>query len=443
VSVSVHNQQALLNELYAERKALSREIGRRKAEGRRADDLVEQARAISARIKELTADGRAPGERAEAEPATWATAVATSAAGVTALQADWQDLGARGAAPSPFLTWEWMASWCETYEDAGLIQCLTVRDAAGRLVGIVPLFLSQRRDRKLSRRQLGFISTYGPSWGNYLELIHTPEALDAVVAATVEHLQKTRGEWRDLKLLRVPVEAQCAFPLIRALLRRDWQVVVRPAPPAAVHALPDEPEAVIASLASAKLRERLRGAQRRLAAEHPRHAFSTCPSRDELGAWLEPVMRLNADRRSMLSRPSNFLDAQYRECFLRSMQRFWEAGWLRVVRLEINGDVAAAMPFLIYRDTCYSLNPGWKPEYADYRVGHLIFVRAMELAVGEGARKFDLLPGYDAYKFQYASGQRQVMDICAWHGRPQMLRSLVGELAAAVAGRAVRLGKGG
>ena len=419
--------QVTIAELDQQRKALSREIGQRKARGEPVTDLLERSRRTSAQIAALS--GGRPRVRPEARPEGQETTtdVLSTAGAVVALRDEWRELLDRCLPDSLYLTWEWMASWYETYEDEGAIRCLTVRDDGGHLLGVVPLFLSERHDRKLSRRQIGFASTYGHSWGSFLEVISPPEAYGTVAAATAQYLRSIRAEWDCVKFLRVPGEAQSLGPLVSALASQQWQVGVRPYMRCAVMALPEDPGDVVASIASPKLRQHCRAAERRLQADYPRHTWQLCTTEEQVVPQIERCMALNVRRRAWLGRTSAFAQPQRRLCVQRALRRFWQAGWLRLLRLEVDGEPAGFKVYLVYRQRASLLISAWASEYARYELGHLLFAHALSLAAEEGARHADFLIGEEWYKKQYTRATRQLLDIVVWPNRLQLGRALLGE----------------
>ena len=408
-----------------ERKALSRAIGERKARGESVADLVARSRALSAQMAELSRP--ATGRTGEEPHRPTTTDVLTTVPQVVALRDEWNELAGRSPAQSPFLTWPWMASWYETYGDAGHIRCLAVRDGAGHLVGLAPLFLGRHRDAQegLNRRQIGFASTCGYSWGVYLELVAAPHAQETVAEAAAAYLHAGADDWDCVKLLRVPAESPTTWPLVQALAGHGWRVTVRRnSLRGSVMSLPTDPAAILAALRSAKLRDNIRHAQRRLARDHPRHAFRLCADRSELGERLEEYMALNVARRRHLREPSYFRYPPYRACSAQALQRFWEAGWLRLLLLELEGRPVGFEPFLVYRQRVYLLTPAWSLEEAEHEVGHLLFVQAMATAIAEGAREADFLVGTDTYKARYASLSRSLLNLTAWPSRRHEARSL-------------------
>lgn len=437
--MGAHQEQSPANvsELEEERRRLSREIGERKARGEPTAGLVQRSRELSAAIKRLTPPRTVAAPARQAAPvAAWTAEVLSSAAQVVGLRDEWCELLARATPRSPFLTWEWVASWYETHEEAGDVRCLLVRDAAGHLVGLVPLFLSRRRDAKLGRRELGFASTYGHAWGSYLEPVYIPRAEHEVVQRLITYLHSVRDEWDCAKFLRMPAEAESAWPLVCAAGGHEWQVAVRPHPPLAVLALPAQTADVTDLLASAKLRRNCRAARRRLQRDYPQHRFRPWADLEELPGLLEAHVSLNIKGRTVRGLATNFGALPYRECFRRAAQRLAAVGRLRVACLEIEGQVAGTLFCVPQRRTLYLWSLAWDWRWGDYEVAHLLFLEALRAGREEGATAADFLMGEDRYKLRYTREARRVVDVVIWQKRLQMARSIGGELSGHAVARA-------
>jgi hypothetical protein len=430
-------------QLDKERRAVCGQIGPRKARGEAVDDLLEQSRVLSAQIDELRAQQQATVEESQSDAGQWRTEVLTSAEQVGALRDEWRELLARCSLPSPFLAWEWMMSWYETYEDEGSVRCLAVRDATGSLAGLAPLFLSGRRDPKLGRRQIGFASTCGSYWGKYLQLIHTPETEDAVAQATIEYLGSIRDEWDCAKFLHVPVEANSAWPFVGPMVATGWHVRLGEVERGAVALLPADGQDIVATFPSHNLRNNCRRALGRLQANHPQHAFRFFAPGAELDELIEKHMQLNVQRRSQLGVSSNFQSSKYRLCFTRTAKRFAETGRLRIALLEIEGEVAATLFCLLSGETLYLWSSAWAPQWADHDVSHLVLVETLKGGMREGAREASFIGGGDQYTYGYGSARHLLMDITVWQNRRQMVQSTCGELWGSAVGCVRSLGRQG
>lgn len=118
---------------------------------------------------------------------------------------EWSDLLSRSTADRLFLSWEWQAAWWTTFARAhGLqLRCLAVRNRAGRLVGIAPMYVHAATQRNVASRRLQFIGNIwrGPSTmrTEYLEFV-LDERVEAEVARTICSRLIEDSSWDDLVL---------------------------------------------------------------------------------------------------------------------------------------------------------------------------------------------------------------------------------------------------
>jgi CelD/BcsL family acetyltransferase involved in cellulose biosynthesis len=106
--------------------------------------------------------------------------------------------------------------------------------------------------------------------------------------------------------------------------------------------------------------------------------------------------------------------------------RFAEKGWLRTYVLSAGGRTRAVLHAFRFRDTCSAYITGHDPDPAwkNYSVVSMLFARAIEDAIREGASYFDFLRGDEWYKSRWgASFERSNVRLLA--GRPSWLASLV------------------
>jgi CelD/BcsL family acetyltransferase involved in cellulose biosynthesis len=76
-----------------------------------------------------------------------------------ALRDEWNTLLSSSPSDNPFLTWEWLFSWWMVFRDARALRILTVRNDAGALVGILPLYCKRTFYYGLPVTEFAFIGT--------------------------------------------------------------------------------------------------------------------------------------------------------------------------------------------------------------------------------------------------------------------------------------------
>ena len=131
--------------------------------------------------------------------------VIRDAAGLAALAPEWDELLARSASDTVFLTWAWLASWWDTYGDGLEPRVATVRED-GRLVAAAPCKIEERRRYGLSFRQLEFIGTGRAVCPDFLDLVIERGREDELVPPLVAALAAERG-WDKLAFTDIPADS--------------------------------------------------------------------------------------------------------------------------------------------------------------------------------------------------------------------------------------------
>lgn len=399
----IDRQYSLEMDLLTQRNAISAEIGARQLRGEPIEDLVRQAQELKARIKFL--DGQ------EREPVSGelTCSVATSPREITTLRGDWRTLATASPAAHLYSSWEWAEAWYAVHADCGEIHCLLVRDSAGRLVGLAPLFVPADGDANLTTKQAGFLGTWGSSWGHYPEFLLAPGHEQAASEAIMVHLAQACAAWRGLKLVRMRPSSPTLPRLVQEAPRHGLRIYLRPGLTTALGQLPDEPEQVLLSYPR-KHRSDTRRAMKHLAEEHPRAEFHVFSGGDDALRVMNAVKELNITRRHSTDAESHFTRTDYCECFDRAGRNFLDAGWVRSMALTEDDEIVSATYGVVHADCLYVINSGFKPEYARYNPSYLALLELSQQAVREGVKRVDMLTWYP-YKTAVCPIREQLVDV--------------------------------
>ena len=241
----------------------------------------------------------------------------------------WDDLHASGTewsalageAGNLFATWEWADAWCRHSNAAGTAHVFAVRDPAGRLVAILPLWLTSIRGLRVVR----FI---GHDSGDHLGPIHVPGAEDAAANGLIGALEEMAPVWDLLLAENLPGRALWEQRLGAATLRRSSTATVP---------IDGQTWAEYLAHRSGRLR-RLRTYERRLARDHAVR-YRLADSRDRLQDDLDVLFALHSRRwgdRSPALGPAR--RAFHGDFAARALDR----GWLRLWFLEVDDSPVAA-----------------------------------------------------------------------------------------------------
>jgi len=102
--------------------------------------------------------------------------------------------------------------------------------------------------------------------------------------------------------------------------------------------------------------------------------------------------------------------------------QFLDRGWLRLHRLKLDGQTRAAFYCFQLGTRVYYYLSGFDVAFGKYSIGNVLMAQAIETAIADGAREFDLLRGDEAYKFAWKAEDRRTMRLIM--GRPALRSSL-------------------
>lgn len=318
---------------------------------------------------------------------------------------DWTRLAAEMG--SPFSTWEWADAWWRHMSPGGELALRACRDAGGRTVAILPLYVRRRGPLRVVR----FVG-HGPA--DQLEPICAPADRERAAAALRRALDERVGRWNVAVLERLPGE-------------HDWPALLgaaaaRTEPSPVLEARGMDFDAWLRSR-SKNFREQVRRRERKLARSHEL-GYRLTDDADRLDADLDELMRLHRLRFGDTSRafdpPRDALHRDFAHAALRG-------GFLRLWTLELDGRPVAA--WLGYRmgGTEWYYQSGRDPDYERESVGFVLMSHTIRAALDDGMGAYRLLLGDESYKDRFASAD---------HGLDTVLLSRGAGRAAQLAARA-------
>ena len=279
------------------------------------------------------------------------TADVRSAAGLAALEAEWQALAANCTAATVFQTWEGNAAWWKGFGKGGRrLRVVTFREAGGTLVGLAPLMTSFWYATPL--RRLSFLGTGTSDYG---DILAAPGWEHPVAQSLYTYLENTGG-WQiaDFQQLRVG-------SLLRGHLPpADAHLTVLDAPGEACPFLPLPPDwdALLRGLGK-KTRANVGYYDRALAKVYE---VEIGPVTDEAA-----------------------LDGEL----------------TRLFALRLDGETQAALYCFGYGDRVSYYQGGFEPTLARLSLGTVLTARAIGSAIAEGREVFDFLRGDEPYKAKW------------------------------------------
>lgn len=308
---------------------------------------------------------------------------------------------------SPFLSWEWMSVWFESFAEHGEPYILKAY-RGDMLIGILPMFLKKREILGLRFNRLSLMGE-GSGGADHLDLIAKPDDRAEALAAIFDFLGSDRS--CDLIRLENLSGGSETVDLLRSLSR------------AATSRLPRFTESIsevcpqidLADGWESVLKKSKRAVNftRRLKqlGRTEGYEYRSITSSDEALDAFDRFLHLH-DRRMQKYGGSEVSGHPRLVAFQRMLvPRLASAGLIRFDELWTGGECRSSIYGLDDGRTFYYYNSGFDPEYSHLSVGLVLLGLSIKNATTRGNAVYDFLRGGEAYKFDWANRCENTVNI--------------------------------
>ncbi|RME66464.1 MAG: GNAT family N-acetyltransferase [Caldilineae bacterium] len=326
--------------------------------------------------------------------------------GFSILAGEWNDLLAHSRFDTIFMTYEWQTTWWRELGQ-GELWILAFREPAqGTLVGIAPLFLA-RMDTDRQPDALVFHVVGCTEVSDYIDVIVRRGYEGQVYTSLCAWLQSEEAPaWDVFDLCNLPEDSLSYTLLPRIAEACGLEAEVRQEDVAPYIPLPRRYEEYLAQQVEKKQRHEIRRKQRRVEREATPHFYLVGPEHD-LQQELTDFIALQ-----QMSDPEKeaFMTPAMQRYFRTLARRMYDADYLRLAFLTLNGKKAAALFAFEYKGKLLLYNSGYDTgELAQYSPGWVLLAYMIQYAIAVGLRVFDFLQGDEEYKYRFGSQDYRVM----------------------------------
>jgi CelD/BcsL family acetyltransferase involved in cellulose biosynthesis len=323
-----------------------------------------------------------------------------------ALRADWEALLDRYPYATAFSTLEWLGSWWRALGANEQLVVLAFRSGSA-LVALAPLELSRQDALGMKLRSLRLLGDGS----------HDSENLDFPVrsgdeqrfcSAFMDWLEGNAGEWDICQFYTLPSDSPIGGRLLDQVKRRGW-TVLSSTRPRCVIVLPEGWELYLKSLSS-KERGKIGLRTRKLEKNYEVKAYR-CAEQSMLDPLLDALFVLHSKHWQRRGAPGT-LNSPARRQFYRELARLMLArGRLEFWAMELDGAIVAAQFGFRHRDTVFSLQEGFDPDYSTDSVGYVLRSQVLKQLIAEGVRCYDFLGGVDESKIRWGAQVKQYINL--------------------------------
>jgi len=320
------------------------------------------------------------------------------------LEKEWNDLLAHSASHVPFLRHEYITTWWQGMGGGewshGELFVVTARQEQGELIGIAPLFLTDNRDGEPALMLLGSIEI-----SDYLDIIARPEDLPTFLEALLEHLASERTPACHLLDLYNLLESSPTLPALQDKAKKlGWNYSQQLLQHCPYIPLPGDWEKYLCNI-DKKQRHEIRRKMRRAGEYYLPLRWYIVQDGATLEQEVDSFLKLMADDPDK----AKFLTPAMHTQMHSIVQAAFNAGWLQLAFIEVNGVKAAAYLNFDYMNHIWVYNSGLDFRFSELSLGWVLLGYLLEWANEHKREYFDFMRGDEQYKYRFGAIDRRVM----------------------------------
>lgn len=323
---------------------------------------------------------------------------------LNALEKEWNSLLGVSASHVPFLRHEYLTAWWHGMGGGewkqGELNTVIARNDQGELIGIAPLFQTKNRQGEPALMLLGSIEI-----SDYLDVIARPEDLPSFLENLLAHLAKEhQPDVLKLDLYNI-LEDSPTVPAMQAVAEKlGWRTSLEPLQHCPYIPLPGEWEKYICGI-DKKQRHEIRRKMRRAQEYYLPHRWYMVDD----GATLDQEMNDFFDLMSYEPAKASFLTPEMKEQMHLIARAAFNAGWLQLAFMEVNGEKAAGYLNFDFLDHIWVYNSGLNSRFNELSPGWVLQAYLLQWAIENKRTCFDFMRGDEQYKYRFGAVDRRVV----------------------------------
>ena len=321
-----------------------------------------------------------------------------------ALADEWNDLlGCCSASHVPFLRHEYQTTWWKTLGGGewphGELFVVAARDEENELVGIAPLFSTVNRTGEPALMLIGSIEI-----SDYLDLIVRTKSLPQFLEQLFDLLGSDQApSWQVLDLYNLPDYSPTLTNLPEAVRSRGWAFEKEPLQKSPYIPLPGDWETYLSQI-DKKQRHEIRRKMRRAEEGAVPVRWYIVEDKTTLDGEIEDFLTLMAQD----PEKDRFLTEVMRTQMRLAVHAAFNAGWLQLAFLDVDGEKAAGYLNFDYHGHIWVYNSGLNFKFRELSPGWVLLGYLLQWANEQQRAAFDFMRGDEEYKYRFGAIDRYV-----------------------------------
>ena len=314
----------------------------------------------------------------------------------------WNALLEESIANLPFLRHEYLLAWWDSLGggewDSGELAIITAHRGE-ELVGIAPLFLTEHD----GVQKLLFLGSIEIS--DFLDFIVRENDLAEFIHGLFDFLDSHATlTWESLDLQNL-IEGSASLTILEEEAKsRGWGFAQERLQPAPYATLPGDFDEYLAGIKK-KQRHEIRRKMRRSAGDEREVNWYIVEDKSTLDDEIEACCQLMAQDPAKQAFLTQIMKSQMKA----TIHAAFDAGWLQLAFLEVDGEKAAGYLNFDYGNRIWVYNSGMDLKFRDLSVGWVLLGHLIQWANENGRAEFDFMRGDERYKYKFGGVDRFVM----------------------------------
>ncbi len=316
------------------------------------------------------------------------------------LKPHWNDLVARSMANTPFAMWEYAEAWWEAYHP-GDLWVTTIHDDEDKLLAIAPWFLQERVVRTIGHYDVT----------DYMDLIIDREHTTEVYETLAQFLADSTSVYDSIGLADIPEESTTYTEFPDILRAHGFDVRFEQNDVCPVIRLPGSFDDYLSMTDKSQRKDIKRKLRIATGGEFDIDWYIVGDEHDltEEGEAFKALMAASEAEKA------EFLQNEQHVAFFDALlPRAYEAGWLQLAFLTVDGTRAAAYLNFDYDNRILVYNSGLDPEkFGKLSPGIILLAWNIEHAIDNKRAEFNFLRGDEEYKYRMGGEDTRVFQLNA------------------------------